>query len=43
MPYVCRKNDFAEGSKILLDTENNFVETLKIMNNATKNFDILTT
>jgi len=40
-----RKNDFAEGSKILLDTnlkiilldhQNNFVEILKIMNNAKK-------
>jgi len=45
------KSDFAEGSKILLDTaqriilpdhQNNFVETLKIMSNAAKNFDILT-
>jgi len=44
------KNDFAEGSKILLDTDlkiilldhqNNFVETLKIMSNVAKNFDIL--
>jgi len=42
--------NFAEESKILLDTDlkiillnhqNNFVETLKIMNNAVKNFDIL--
>jgi len=32
------KNDFAEGFKILLDTENNF-GTLKIMSNAAKNFD----
>jgi len=48
--YIHRKNDFAEGSKILLDTDlkiilldhqNNFVETLKIMSNAPKNFDIL--
>jgi len=34
------KNDFAERFKILLD-ENNFVGTLKIMNNATKSIDIL--
>jgi len=48
--YVHRKNDFAEGSKILLDTDqiilsdhqNNFVGILKIMSNAAaKNFDIL--
>jgi len=41
------KNDFAEGSEILLDTDlkiillnyqNNFVGILKIMNNATKKF-----
>jgi len=41
------KNDFAEGSKILLDTDlkiilsnhhDNFVETLKIMNNTVKKF-----
>jgi len=40
-------NDFVEGSKILLETDlkiillnyqHNFVETLKIMSNATKNF-----
>jgi len=40
------------GSKILLDTDlkiilldhqNNFVETLKIMSNAAKNYDILVT
>jgi len=45
------KNDFAEGSKILLatvlkiillDHQNNF-GTLNIMNNAAKNFDILAT
>jgi len=45
------KNDFAEGFKILLDTDlkiillghqNNFVRILKIMNNAA-NFDILAT
>jgi len=45
------KNDFAEGSKILLDTDlkiillgyqNNFIGTLKIMSNV-KNFDILAT
>jgi len=44
------KNDFAEGFKILLDTDlkiillnhqNNFVEILKIMNNAAKSFDSL--
>jgi len=34
------KNDFAEGSKILMDrSENNFDGTLKIMSNAAKNFD----
>jgi len=43
------KNDFIERSKIFLDTitllnhQNNFVETLKIMSNAAKNFDILAT
>jgi len=46
------KNDFAERSKILLDIgqkitssdrQNNFVEILKIMSNAAKNFDILAT
>jgi len=45
------KKDFAEESKILLDTDlkiilldhqNNFVRTLKIRSNAAKNFDILT-
>jgi len=44
------KSDFAEGFKILLDTDqkiilldhqNNFVGTLKIMSNVAKNFDIL--
>jgi len=44
------KNNFAEESKILLDTDlkmillnrqNNFVGTLNIMSNAAKNFDIL--
>jgi len=44
------KNDFAEGSKILLNTDlkiilldhqNNFVETLKTMSIATKKVDIL--
>jgi len=43
------RKDFAERSKILLDTglkiillyyQNNFVGTLKIMSNVTKNFDI---
>jgi len=47
--YAEKKNDFAEGSKTLLDTDlriilldhqNNFVETLKIMSNVAKNFDI---
>jgi len=46
------KNDFAEGSKILLDRDlkiilldhqNNFFGNLKIMSNAAKNFDILAT
>jgi len=46
------KNDFTEGSKILPDTDskiillnhqNNFVGILKIMSNATENFDILAT
>jgi len=31
------KKDFAKRSKILLNTENNFVEILKIMSNAAKN------
>jgi len=44
---VHEKNDFAEGSKILLDTDlkiillyrqNNFVGTLKIKSNIVKNF-----
>jgi len=46
---IHEKNDFAEGFKILLDTlkiilldyQNNFIGTLKIMSNAVKNFDIL--
>jgi len=47
-----RKNDFAEGSKILLNTDlkiilldhqNNFIEALKIISNIAKNFDILAT
>jgi len=39
------KNNFAEESKILLDTDlkNNFVETLKIVSNAAKNVDVLAT
>jgi len=46
------KNDFAEGSKILLDTDlkiilldhqNNFIGALKIISNVAKNFDILAT
>jgi len=49
--FLHKKNDF-EGSKILfntnlkiilLDCQNNFVETLKIMSNAAKNFDVLAT
>jgi len=48
--YVHGKNNFAEKSKILLDTDlkiilldhqNNCVGILKIMSNAAKNFDIL--
>jgi len=44
------ENDFAEGSKILLDTDlkiillnhqNNFIRILKVISNAAKNFDIL--
>jgi len=37
------KNDFAERSKILLDTYLKIIllETLKIMSNAAKNFNIL--
>jgi len=43
------KNDFVEGSKILLDTDlkiilldhqNDFVGTLKVMSNVAKNFGI---
>jgi len=50
LKIIYRKNDFAKGSKILLDTnlkiillghQNNFVGILKIMSNAAKNFDIL--
>jgi len=47
-----KKKDFAEGKSkilldidlkiILLDYQNNFFGTLKIINNAAKNFDILT-
>jgi len=45
------KNDFNEESKILdtdlkiilLDHQNNFDKTLKIISNAAKNFDVLTT
>jgi len=49
---ISGKNDFAERSKILLDTylkiilldhQSNFLGILKIMSNATKNFDILAT
>jgi len=37
------KNDFAERSKILLDTDLkiNFVGTLKIITNVAQNFDIV--
>jgi len=44
------RNNFSEGFKILLDTDlkiilldhqNNFVGTLKTINNGAKNFDIL--
>jgi len=38
--YVHGKNDFAEGSKILLDRSENNAGTLKI-SNAAKNIDIL--
>jgi len=47
-----RKNDFTKGFKILqnidmkiilLDNQNNFVGTLKIMSNVANNFDILAT
>jgi len=47
-----KKNDFSEGSKILLDTDlkiillghqNNFVGILKIMSNAAQKFDMLAT
>jgi len=48
--FLHGKNNFVEGSKILLDLkiillghENNFVGTLKIISNAAKNFDILAT
>jgi len=50
--FLHGKNDFAERSKIFLDTDlkiillthqNNFIGTLKIINNAAKNFNILTT
>jgi len=49
---MIQKNDFAQTSKILLDTDlktillncqNNFVGTLKIISNAAKNFDIVAT
>jgi len=47
---ITGKNNFAEGSKILLNTDmklilldhqNNFVGTLKIMSNTAKNFIII--
>jgi len=47
-----RKNDFTKGFNILqnidmkiilLDNQNNFVGTLKIMSNVANNFDILAT
>jgi len=50
MYIYIEKNDFAERSKILLDTDlkiilsdyqNNFVGILKIMSNAAKSFNIL--
>jgi len=50
--FIHEKNYFGERSKILLDTDlkiilsdyqNNFVETLKIMNNTAKKFDTLAT
>jgi len=45
---VHKKNNFAERSKILLDTDllnhqNNFVEILKMMSNAAKHCYILAT
>jgi len=49
---IHEKNDFAERSKILLDTDlkiillnlqNNLVGTLKLMSNIAKNFAILAT
>jgi len=52
MSIVHEKKDFSEKSKIslntdlkiiLLDNQNNFVGTLKIMSSAAKNVDILTT
>jgi len=39
--FLHKKNDFTEGSKILLDTENNFVKALKIMSDAAKNFELM--
>jgi len=50
--HIYGKNDFAEVVKILLatdlkiillDHQKNFVETLKLMSNAARNFNILTT
>jgi len=50
--HIHEKNDFAEEFKILLDTDlkiilvghqKNFVETLKLMSNTAKDFNILTT
>jgi len=40
---IHRKNDFAEEFKILTGyrSKNNFVRTLKIMNNIAKSFNIL--
>jgi len=40
--FIHGKNDFAERI-LLLDRQNNFVGTLKIMSDAAKNFDILAT
>jgi len=49
LAYVHGKNDFVDGSKILLNTDlkiilldhqNIFIGILKLMNNAAKSFDI---
>jgi len=43
--FLHGKNDFTEGSKILLDTDLKIIlsKTLKIMSNSANNFDILAT